>query len=63
MEEVPPLVYNQNYRKASCCNKIFYGYILNLFEKIKANDNKMTVDMVEDMTAFDGETDAIVKFF
>ena len=63
MEKVPALKYNNNYRKASCCNKIFYSYILELFEKIKKNENKMTVDMIEDMTAEDGETDKIVKYF
>jgi hypothetical protein len=28
MEIVPPLKYNNNYRKASCCSKVFYGYIV-----------------------------------
>ena len=47
MEMVPPLKYNHNYRNASCCSKVFYGYIVVLFNKIKANDDKMTVDMVD----------------
>ena len=40
MEKVPALKYNNNYRKSSCCNKIFYSYILERFEKIKKNENK-----------------------
>jgi hypothetical protein len=42
---------------------MFYGYIWELFTKIRNNDNKMTADMIEDMTKYDGETDHMVATF
>jgi hypothetical protein len=60
MDISPPLVYNNNYRKANCCSKIFYSYIWELMKKIKSNNNTMDETMIEDMTSYDGETDDMV---
>lgn len=58
-----PPVFRHSYRNASCCSRLFYCYIWKLISSISANDNKMTEDMLEDMTLKDGETEGLVEDF
>jgi ABC-type multidrug transport system fused ATPase/permease subunit len=52
-----------NYKKANCCNRMFYNYSWNLIASMRDNNNKMEEEMIEDMTLTDNETEAYIERF
>lgn len=52
-----------NYRKAGCCSRMFYMFAQPLIDSIKANDSKMTEEMIESMCEHDDETEEYLKQF
>ena len=60
---VPKIGFETSYKKANFFSKLFFHYAGVLIKSIRANDMKMTEEMIEDMTLEDDETEKLTNKF